>query len=205
MMKFFQMTLIAVACGMLGALFSMNPSMTLRAASVAAPAPVMPQAESVGGLLVISGDSFDDGDYLVMISKRGTELSLNPIQNIVGLDGKPAEGVLPPTDSDPDVPDPILNSALEKVRESFEADGKLAVFKQQVTLLKVVLEIPDSFGTRPLAWNHVNGILEKVLGEYASPYWDAWLLPLIDALEDTDDFDTFKKIVSEASASLDGA
>jgi|15BtaG_2_1085339.scaffolds.fasta_scaffold02420_5 hypothetical protein len=164
---------------------------------------VIPTVQGVAGApLVINGDAFPDGIYYVQIEKKNGALKLSPIQS-VGLDGNPTTGSLPPVDNDPPE-DPIPNTAIEKVKAAFAAEGLIAVFNQQVALLKAVIEIPDSFTTRPLAFNHINGILEKALGEYASPYWEPWLIPLVTAVEEAEDFDTIKTLASEARASLEG-
>ena len=161
-----------------------------------------PQESISSEPLIIRGDSFEDGIYFVQITKKGGKLTLSPIQNVVGLDGKPVADAPDPGPGGPPLPP---GSRISEVRVAMEDIGQLAKFDQQVETLKFSLKVPASLESFSVAYNSVNSTLEVVLEEFASPQWDPWRLPFVaamDAAKDNQDRDALVAAVDEARALL---
>ena len=171
----------------------------MTSAFTAATAPVQPPM-MVNGRQVVRLDVTDmaPGEYPYIIIKNAdltVEFVEDTSQQIVLSPGAP-----------PDNPGP--DTTLEEVRNNFIADGELPVFTGQVALMREVLIVPVSTLTFAAAYNHVNGVLVRALGDYASPHWDPWRLPFVDDMEaereGDQDLAELRKLVEAANASLGG-
>ena len=206
----FQCTVIVIAFCMASVFFL--PQLSILSASPFAmmtapvPAVVSQPTMRVGGRQIVRLDveDMEPGSYAYIIVKHDdetVEFIEDTSQQIKLSPGSP------PTD---DGPGP--ETVIDVVRQDFKEAGKLDVFNQQRGLLLEVMIIPNSSDDFNSAYNHVNGIIQSTLKNYATRegggYWDAWLIPFSEAMEEEKAgdrrLDVLEDLVDEARSELEG-